>query len=209
MTRLHTKLIIGFLFLFLTACVNTDIKSTVDPRYSKNNFLVKKMIIMGVDVSLMEKSQVINTFKRIASEYDTNVIDGSEIFPTTKEYTSKELLEIAQKQSADAILWFSLRKGASSRYSGSYVQSYVSSYGNHANISTFVWPGFYSEHRRIDIVLKLINAKNGETIWTADGDSQGDEDDFVDFSDLIEDISRKTLSTLAEKGLLRAKRQHN
>lgn len=202
--KIGIKIVASCLLLFITGCISTNMESVVDPRY-KNNFLVKRMIVKGVNLSLIDESQMINALKKAASEYNVSVINSQEVFLNTSESTSTEVLQIAQKHSADAILCFFMRKGASSRYLGNYAHTQISSYGNYATATTFFGPGIYSERRKIDIAFTMIDAKTGETIWIADGNSFGDEDDFVDFSDLADDISRKVFSMLAEKGLLRRK----
>jgi hypothetical protein len=199
-----SKLLV-FFFVLLTACVNTDMKGVIDPSY-RNNLLIKKMIIKGIDMSLTEEAQLIDSFKKIARNYDIDVINGMDVFPKTREYTLNELLRISQKYSADSILWFFYEKKADSRYVPlGYSHSYASSYGNYTNMSTYFIPGFYSEQRKISVTFKMIDAKNGKTIWVADGNSSGDEDDFISYSDLIDDISERALSELAKKGLFKKK----
>lgn len=199
-----SKLLI-FFFVLLTSCVSTDMKGVIDPSY-RNNLLIKKMIIKGTDMSLTEEAQLIDSFKKIARDYDIDVINGMDVFPKTREYTLNELLRISQKYSADSILWFFYEKRANSRYVPlGYSHSYASSYGNYTDIGTYFVPGFYAEQRKIVVTFKMIDAKSGKTIWIADGSSSGNEDDFINFSDLIDDISERALSELEKERLLKKK----
>ncbi|MCR4555687.1 MAG: hypothetical protein K5766_02650 [Alphaproteobacteria bacterium] len=180
-------------------------KGIIDPDY-KNSFFIKKMIIKGIDMPLTEEAQLIDSFKKMASNYDVEVINGMDVFLQTREYTSDELLKTAQKYSADSILWFFYEKKADSRYVPlGYSHSYASSYGNYSSISTYFIPGYYSERRKIAIAFRMIDAKNGKDVWVADGNSFGDEDDFISFSDLIDDISERALSELEKEKLFKKK----
>lgn len=84
---------------------------------------------------------------------------------------------------------------------GDYSYSHISTYGNYSTASTFFSPGHYDEKRKVYTKFMLVDAKNGKTIWIADGNSEG-KNDFVD---LIDNLSEKALSMLSEKGILRKK----
>ena len=189
------KFITSFLVFLLIGCVRTDVKDVVDPYY-KNNFIVTKMIVKGTNVSLMDEARVIAALKKIANKYDIIIVDGTEIFPLNYD-NRPEVLKIARSNSADVVLLFSLNKNETSMYRGGYANSSM----GYNTVTTFFTPR-YSKRRTMDIAMTMIDAKNGKTIWKADGSSLGDSDDGVEFSDLIYDAAKKIFDSLEAKGLV-------
>ena len=199
--NLFNKCVKSFLLLLLTACADTDMTGVLDPSY-KNNFVAKRIIIKGANIPLTDEVKLINSLKKSANEYDVEIINGMSVFPSTRDYSSEELMKIAQKYSADSILWFAMHQDSSSVYiPGDHSYSHISTYGNSSRVTTFFDEGYYSERNRVCIKFILIDTKNGKTIWIADGNSKGQ----YDFADLINNLSEKALSMLSEKRILRKK----
>lgn len=176
--------------LLLTGCAGTRMIGVVDPDYQ--NLKLKRLIVKGVDVSLMEENELISSFKKAASDYRLKIISGLDILPPTKAYSHNELLNIAQRYSADFILYFHIDRHTTYQYvPGEHAHSTVSSSGSFASVDTYIDPGHYEEHTKIISEFRIVDIKNGKTVWIANGNGHK-----------IDDLSQKALSSLADKHLL-------
>jgi cell division protein FtsI/penicillin-binding protein 2 len=210
------RLLIVFLaFTFLTACTaNTKLSGVVDPTY-RDQFNTNKMIIVGRGMLLDEQKELENTLVENLSNYDVTVLRGLDVFPPTREYTETDIFEIANSKGADSLLVINL---TSRDISEDYVppthhpgttRSYVSGYGNLATVTTYTTPGYTTGGYSIDkpqIVVSIVlkNAKNKDTIWTADGFSEGHSSSF---NDLINSVARESISELFSAGIITKKKQ--
>ncbi len=209
------KFTITLLCLFLlTACnATTKLSGFVDPNY-RNNFTAKTVLVAGSGMTIEEQKALEDTFIKSFEKYDVAVLRGLEIFPPTRDYSNKDMVKIARNNGADTIL---LVSASDKDVSETYVpptyhpgtsRSYVSGYGNYATVSTYTSPGYttggYSVSKPgMNVSASLINTKNKETIWTAEGFSGGNG--FSSFSDLAISTARTSVAEIANAGLIAEK----
>lgn len=193
-----------FFALSLTGCgsrVHTNMEGAIDPSYRWNS-RIQRMIVKGEDLSLMEEGAVIRSLRKAARNYDLDLVNGLDIFPPTKAYSSSAMRNTAQRHSVGFILYVTAKKYESSRYIPvTRIRSEKSydSFSKKDITETTVESGHYEEDRQINVELKIIDTRSGHTVFVANGNSFGTN---VNFSELIDALSNKTLSYLAEKHLI-------
>ncbi len=196
-------------FLFSCATASTDFEGFTDPDY-RNGFKAKDIIVISEDLSLSNQKLLINRLKSSFSDYDIDVIGGIDIFPPTREYTSEEKNKIIQGTGADAILYI---KVESIDYSTRHVpvqyhegekESYVVKSGDTAKITTkdtsYTSGGYSVSKPWMDYDVTLKDAKNGKTIWIAEGYTGGNA--FASYTTLIKDLAKELPDDLYNSGLL-------
>lgn len=206
---------IAFLCLFLlTACnATTRLSGYVDPNY-RDNFTAKTILVAGSGMTIEEQKALEDTFIQSFEKYDVAVLRGLEVFPPTRDYSNKDMVKIARNKGADTIL---LVNASDRDVSETYVPptyhpgtstSYISGYGNYATVNTYTSPGYTSGGYSVskpgmNVSASLINTKNKETIWTAEGFSAGNA--FASFSDLTVSTARTSVTEIANAGLIAEK----
>ena len=201
-----------FCLMVLTACATTDteLSGVVDPNY-RDNFQVRKLVVVGSGMPIDEQKALENTLERSFTEYDVQVLRGLEVFPPTRDYSDQNAFEIARNWGADAILIVSSDSRDVSetyippKYHPGTSTSYISGYGDSTNVTTYTSPGYttggYSVSKPgMSVSVHLINTMNGETIWIAQGFSGGNA--YTSFSDLTISVARKTVEELSSARLI-------
>ncbi|WP_273755834.1 hypothetical protein [Bartonella sp. MM73XJBT.G] len=203
--------------LILTACAPiTHLNGIVDPNY-KGRFQTKKMVIVGVGMSISEQKALEDTFEKSLVKYNVQILRGLELFPPTRNYSynDKEKIITNKGKGADALLIVSVDNRAISQtyipptYHPGTSTSTISGFGSFATIETETTPGYVSGGYNIDkpgisvSVLLINNTKNKEAIWVANGTSNGNA--FASFSDLIVNVAETTVEKLAKEGLIAPK----
>ncbi|WP_455477983.1 hypothetical protein V3565_04305 [Bartonella sp. B10] len=179
--------------LILASCAVTKLNGVIDPSY--RNVKLKKIVVMGLGMSLAEKQKLEKTFKKSLSQYNVQVLGGLDIAPPTRNYSDKQVYNTAKNMGVDAILTVNVHDRNVSETPIVSVDTSGSFKSIHSVIQrrTVTEPGM-----RVDISLK--SAKNGENIWIAEGGSWGDE--FTSFSHLIVDVAQTTAKKLCQEGLI-------
>lgn len=209
------KLSILLCLLTFAACnAATDLSGIVDPSY-KGNFQTHKMVVMGFGMQIDEQRALENTFEQSLIEYNVAVLRGLEVFPPTRNYSDKDIYEIAKSKGADTLLIVSADGHDISEtyipptYHPGTSRSYIYGYGNFATVNTYTTPGYISggysvSKPRMNVSVHLKNTKNKETIWTAGGFSRGNA--FASFSDLAVSIAATTVEELSKEDLIPQKK---
>ena len=212
------KISILFCLLMLTACTTTrsssHLSDIVDPNY-RGNFHAKKIVVMGLGMSIGEQKALENTLKQSFSKYNVVVLRGLDVFPPTRDYSCKDKYKIAKNKGADTLLIVKAdRRNISKKYirpeyhPGTSTR-YVSRYGDSATVYTNRIPGYKSggysvSNPVMNVSVYLKNTKNKQTIWTAEGFSRGNG--LASFSDLIVSIAKETVEKLSKAGLITTKK---
>ncbi|WP_332065394.1 hypothetical protein [Bartonella sp. CB189] len=206
--------------LVLTACASTKLSGIIDPKY-RNNFQIKKMIVFGYDMSIKEQKLLKNALVQSLAGYDIQLYSGLDVFPIlNRDYSStKEIYKVARRIGADTILIVNpYHRDVEKMYiPGHYVPASIHSQATgyvditntyHVTANSYATPGYMTPGSNLSMPIMNIraylkNTQNGETIWFAEGISEGSE--FSSFSDLIIDTAKKVAKTLFRDGLISKK----
>jgi len=200
--------------IMLAACNSTtNLSGFVDPNY-RGNYQTKNILVMGFGIPIDEQKALESTLKQSLVNYDVQVIQGLEVFPPTRDFSETDIFQIANSKGADSLLIVSVDdRDVTETYSNPvYIPgnstSYVSGFGNSLTVKTYTSPGYTIgggtiRKPHMSISVYLINIKNQETIWTAEGISRGNK--YASFYDLTVNVAKTTVEELSKEGLIATK----
>lgn len=209
--RFTVLLILLSVSFSLTACTTTDTTGYVDPAYRNGEFQTKKVVVR-VDGGTLEETDLAETaYAKKFSELGVDAIRYIDIVPPTRNYSDKKSIQIVKNTGADSL--FVTYIGGKSEvesyvpptYHPGTTTSSVNYVGNTAYVNTQTSPGYttggYSTSSPIMTSSSfLIDLKNGNNIWKADGFSSGYE--LSSFSDLAVSAGKSAINDLKAKGLI-------
>ena len=199
------------IILILTGCMaSTKLTGITDPSY-RQNFTAKTILVSGAGMTLEEKKALEETYLQAFQNYDVNLLRGLDVFPPTRDFSNADMIKMAKNSGADTIL---LVDASARDISESYVPptyhpgtttSYVTGYGQYAQVHTNSTPGYttggYSTSSPLmAVTVTLFDTKKRRTVWTADGSSIGNK--FSSFTDLINSVARSSVTELSNEGLI-------
>lgn len=156
------KKFIIIVFLVLAGCNSTKMSGVVDPNYA-GKFKSKKMIVMGSGMTIEEQKVLESSINKSFAKYQVEMVSSLQLFPLTRTYSEDDYYKAAIKNNVDSILVVNVDGRGVNK---TYVPPSYTSYG--------ITGGYTIEQPVINFTLKLVDTKNKENIWIAQGTSTGD-----------------------------------
>jgi hypothetical protein len=197
------------LALALAGCVSTTTTGFVDPQY--RSYKVSSVVVRAKGATMEEAFAAEQKFAEKFDAHNIKVIKFTDLAPPTRNYTVEQEARLLKKSGADSIFTVyvagrdSIERYVPPTYHAGQTTSYVNKIGNIAYVSTYTTPGYttggYSTSKPIMAIFSsLIDLRNGNNIWQAEGRSSGGESSS--YLDLLLDAGDSAIEDIINKGLI-------
>lgn len=193
------KIIIIFLIAALiSSCASTKIKSVVDSNYQSKNYT--DILILSTFSDLIYKSAIEDKCLKYCRWENINAYTGSELIPSTREYSNSEINKIMKENDIDGILIIAVQDYWESQY---YVPQYASSTTGTATLigntisytqNKQKYGGFSYSKPRVAFECRFFDSKSNEYIWRATSITKGNA--FANFFTLADSLASRVIYKL-------------
>lgn len=196
------KYMLLLLGLALTGCVSTRMNTYKDPAFSG---VVYNSVLVGSNFkSLEDMSYFEGRVCRNLSNYDVKCQRSFDVFPPTRQYTDKQILENFVEFGADALILIQLTVSYTTRYvpqssttTGSV--SFDGSYSEKTNTS-----GGYNESTEVkNYKISVIDGKSGQTALVGESTPRGIAFTYAKNKLSLNSLADELVNQLFEKGLIK------
>jgi hypothetical protein len=152
-----------FIFILLIAvvgCTNTKMSGVVDPNYA-GSFKSQKIVVIGKGMTIEEQKSLEKSVNKNFANYQVQTVSSLQLFPLTRSYSEDDYYKIAIRNGIDSILVVNVDERGENK-------EYVPPNPNSESSK-----GYTVTKKYIRFTLKLINPKNKDNIWIAQGRTTG------------------------------------
>jgi hypothetical protein len=195
------------IILVLYSCAITKINSVTDPEFKNTHY--SKLLIISTFTNLLYQQEIEKQFKQYCKYKDIDLVTGSELIPTTREYSESEISKILKQNNIEGILIIAMEDyWESDNYVPQSSYTYGSAYvvGNSISYSQRRqnYGGYTYSKPRTVFDNRLFDAESGKIVWKSSSITRGNA--FANFSTLADSLAKATIDKLLVDRILIYKR---
>lgn len=204
------KLSLLLLTVLLAGCVTTKTTGFVDPAYQSKGYQVSNVVVRAKGATMEEALAAEEKFAEKFSAHGVKVTKFIDLAPPTRKYTVEQEAKLLKKSGAESVFTVyvagrdSVQSYVPPTYHAGRTTSTVNMIGTMPYVTTHTTPGYttggYSISKPVMATFSsLVDLRNGNNIWQAEGQSSGYGSSS--YLDLLLSAGDDAIADMAEKGL--------